>query len=217
MKRINFSEEEKKKIEEAVKEAEKKTSGEIVPYFADFSDLYEEAIWVSAALFGLAGFTVSYLLTFTWNLGFVFTNSHIAISTGVFSLIGFLSARFIPSIRRLFVKKESMRRRVEQRAAEIFLENEIFNTRDRTGILLFVSSFERTALVLGDSGINDKVKKEGWENIVSIIINNIKINKPVEGLVLAIEKCGALLEESGVRLRADDKNELDNKLMTDKE
>ena len=39
-------------------------------------------------------------------------------------------------------------------AMAAFVEEEVFSTRDRTGILLFLSLFEHRVVVLGDSGIN---------------------------------------------------------------
>ena len=77
-----------------------------------------------------------------------------------------------------------------------FVEEELFNTRDRTGILLFISKFEHRIEVLGDVGINEKVSAEDWVEIVDHIRAGIKHGRFVDGVIDGIEMCGRLLEKS---------------------
>jgi putative membrane protein len=105
-------------------------------------------------------------------------------------------------------------RRVAQRAAEAFLAEEVFDTRDRTGILLFLSLLEHKVLVLGDAGINAKVQQSEWEEVVKLIVDGMRSGKPADGLIEAIQKCGALLKREGVVIKPDDKDELSNQMRT---
>jgi putative membrane protein len=89
-----------------------------------------------------------------------------------------------------------------------FLEEEIFRTRERTGILIFLSLFEHRVVILGDEGINRRVEKEEWEGIVDDLVSGIRAGETVEGLVEAITRCGELLERRGVAIREDDADEL---------
>src|SRR5512134_597761 len=50
-----FSQEDLRRIEEAVREAEGRTSGEIVPYAVERSDTYASATWRAATLGAFAG------------------------------------------------------------------------------------------------------------------------------------------------------------------
>jgi putative membrane protein len=102
--------------------------------------------------------------------------------------------------------------RVDERAAMAFLEEEVFVTRERTGILVFLSLFERRVCILGDKGINEQVQKEEWDEIVQIIVSAMKNEAPADGMIEAVWKCGQLLERRGVEIRPDDSNELGDTL-----
>ena len=88
------------------------------------------------------------------------------------------------------------------------IEAAVFNTRERTGILLFISLLEHRIEVVGDAGINRKVTADEWTDVVMRIREGIKAGKLADGLVAAIEMCGELLERGGVEIRPDDVNEL---------
>jgi putative membrane protein len=207
-----FTSDEKKRIEQAVKQAEKSTSGEIVPYFVESSDLYEHAVWRGSIF--LAGFTlvIMLILTKTWSLNF--NPSHFWFSAYLLAAaaIGFVMTKYIPSLRKLFTGKEFTEKRVRQRATQAFMEEEIFNTRERTGILIFVSYFEHKVVVMGDSGINEKVEPHEWEAVVELLTLGIKMRKPADGMIAAIQQCGKLLERRKVLIREDDTNEISDSL-----
>lgn len=207
-----FSETDQKRIADAVREAEKKTSGEIVPYVVGQSDSYPDA-WLRAGSF--AGFLVLFIFAVI-NLGtdwwLPVGIAEVAAITVIAFGIGALATAFIPIVRRAFIPDSLEQQRVDERAAMAFLEEEVFSTRERTGILIFLSLFERRVRILGDSGINKLVQQEEWDGIVRLIIDAIRGGKAADGLLDAIRKCGALLERSGVEIRPDDTNELDNRV-----
>jgi len=207
-----FTEQDRKTIAEAIKQAELSTSGEIVPFVIGQSDSYPEAIWRGGTL---GAFLVLFILsiidigTSVWlPVGITETVLITIIAFG----IGALKVMFIPWLKLLLVPGHTLQRRVDERAAAAFLAEEVFATRERTGILIFLSLFERRVCVLGDSGINAKVKQEEWDGIVQLIIDGMKARKPADGLLKAIGKCGELLEKHGVQIREDDTNELDNSI-----
>jgi putative membrane protein len=111
-----------------------------------------------------------------------------------------------------FAGQSVIARRVEQRAAEAFIREEIFRTRDRTGVLIFLSLQERKVLVVGDTGINAKVTKEDWHDVVRRVVEGIRHGNPAEGLIDSIRQCGVLLERRGVPRRPDDRDELADSL-----
>jgi putative membrane protein len=207
-----FSEADRARIAEAVRGAETRTSGEIVPYIVGRSDTYPEAAWRAGAVLS---FTVLFALgvvdlgTPVW-LGLRVAELS-AVAIAAFG-IGMLAAFALPRLGLLFVSHDLVRRRVDERAAIAFLGEEVFVTRERTGILLFVSLLERRVCVLGDAGINAKVAREEWDGIVDTVVRGMKTGAAAEGLVRAVESCGTLLETHGVAIRADDTNELDNRV-----
>jgi putative membrane protein len=125
---------------------------------------------------------------------------------------GALLTYFIPSLQRLFAGKEVMESRVQQRAMQAFVAEEVFATRERTGILIFLSLLEHKVIVLGDSGINARVRQSDWDGIVKIVTSSVRQGKPADGLAAAIMECGRLLEQHGVQRRGDDRDELPDNL-----
>jgi len=211
-----FNQSDLDKIAAAVKIAERKTSGEIVPYFAPESDDYEEAVWRSALLFGSIPLaTVAGLRLFSdlW-----LTTSALQISLLFFaaSMLGAFLAYFFAPFKRFFAGKDLMHHRCSQRATQAFLSEELFKTHDRTGILIFISFHERIVVVLGDSGIDTKVHQNEWDRVVQTIVDGMKRGNQADGLVQAIGQCGELLRRRGLKRRAKDKDELSDRLRVGK-
>lgn len=121
---------------------------------------------------------------------------------------GMALSTFVPFVKRALVSAEVMDRRARRRAGMAFLEEEIFATRDRTGILIFLSLFEHRVVILGDSGINARVEEADWQGIVDDLAAGIRAGRAAGALVEAIGRCGELLERKGVEIRPDDTDEL---------
>lgn len=207
-----FSEQDKKRIADAVKQAEQRTSGEIVPFVVGRSDSYSEAWLRAGLLFALLVIFVLAVLDMGTDLWLPFGYAE----SGVFVILAFglgaLLAAQIPAFKRMFIPDGMLQQRVDERAALAFVDEEVFNTRERTGILIFISLFEHRVRVLGDAGINAQVKQEEWDAIVTILVDAIRNGAAAEGMLEAIWKCGELLERRGVEIRPDDFDELDNRV-----
>lgn len=207
-----FSQSDLDRIAAAVREAEGKTSGEIVPYFVEYSDQYHESVWRGGVFFGaLAGIVIASadLLSSTWiGLGPIEVILLILGSTA----LGMILVHFVPSLKRVLAGNDLLEKRVAQRAAQAFIAEEVFETRDRTGILLFFSLLEHKVIVVGDSGINAKVHQTEWQDVVDRVVRGVNAGKPAEGLIDAIRQCGTLLKMHGVKRRDRDTNELPNRL-----
>lgn len=207
MSKVPFTKEEQEQISQAVAAAESQTSGEIVTYYVEQSDDYSETAMRGGLIFtliGSIGLLVYHRIDEHW--AYIGTFESILIVLGLL-LLG-IGLSFIPFIKRILAGKDLIDRRVQSRAMTAFVNEEVFDTTDRTGILLFISAFEHRVVVLGDTGINAKVKQSDWESVVSTIITGIKKNRLTEGLVDAIALCGELLHKKGVEINADDENEL---------
>lgn len=203
-----FSQSDRDRIAEAVRQAESKTAGEIVPYVVHQSDHYEVAEWRAGFLLGVCAFVTLTLARSYQSAWIPFDAVQIATFTLLASAIGMLAVRFVPGLMRLCAGTHLMNRRVESRAAEAFISEEVFHTHKRTGILLFLSLLERRVLVIGDSGINARVKPDEWHDIIRRIVEGVRGGKPADGLVEAILQCGVLLERHGVERERGDRDEL---------
>ena len=131
-----------------------------------------------------------------------------ALLASLAGVTGALLITFAPALRRLLAGSDRMALRVHRRAALAFLDEEVFKTRDRTGILLFVSLFEHRIEVLGDAGINEQVTPDEWVAVVDTIRRGIREGHLADGLIEAIGMCGHLREEKGVAVKHDDTDEL---------
>jgi putative membrane protein len=209
-----FTPEDRQRIDAAVKEAESRTSGEIVPYVVDRCDDYEEAEWRSSVILGLAGFVATTTLRSHTGDWATVDITLISLATLACALAGFALVRFVPFFKRFVAGRNLMLHRVNQRAAAAFIKEEVFATRERTGILLFAGLLERTVVVVGDSGINAKVKQEEWQEVVHLLTAGLGDGKAADGFVAAIHASGTLLERSGVARAADDLDELRDSLRT---
>jgi putative membrane protein len=203
-----FSPADQETLRAAVAEAEARTAGEVVPYVVSASGSYAGAPWRGAALGAFAGAlaaTVGHSLLGAWG-GSLWLWSVLPVVVGMAA--GLLAGNTLSAVRRALIPTAQMDEQVEWRAAAAFVEAEVFNTRDRTGVLLFVSLFEHRVLVLADSGIHSQVAQGAWDSIAGNLALGLKAGRAVPALLEAIEAVGALLEDRGVERRPDDTNEL---------
>ncbi len=215
-----FSEPDLARIKQAVSEAEGHTSGEIVPYVVPRSDRYEVAVWRGAVLMtvlAIAGLGLLFRFYEGWGWAWLFTGWGTALVALVAGVLGAALTVVLPPLKRRLAGEDLLARTVHDRALRAFVEEEVFNTRDRTGILVFISLFERRIEVVGDEGINRLVTPDDWAEVVLRIRQGIREGRPAEGLIEAIGMCGRLLEKKGVDIRPDDTNELPDRLRFDED
>ncbi len=98
-----------------------------------------------------------------------------------------------------------------QHAAFVFHELGMQHTRERNGVLLFVSVADRLVAVFGDQGINDKVPQGFWDSTVALLKQHFAEGRQAEGLCEAVRVIGEKLA-SFFPPRSDDKNELSNEV-----
>lgn len=193
---------------QCVQDVETRTSGEIVPMIASSSYEYPRASLIGGLIGGaLAGVGVT----------LAFGREDMWFFLAVF-LAGFLifSRLFesLPALKKPFISKREMREEVEEAAFTAFYRHGLHHTRDLTGILIYVSVYERQVQVLADKGINDKVDPSVWQEVVTMVTDGIKAGNPGEALCKGVTRCGELVE-TNFPIKADDTDELPN-LIIDK-
>jgi len=125
---------------------------------------------------------------------------------------GATAAHFSDTVKRMLIGQQHMDNATRQRAENAFLEEEVFNTRHRTGIMIFISFMEREVIVMADKGISKVVEQKEWDKMVNGLTDHIRKDKVVEGLEAALKRCGEILLEKGFHKTADDENELPDDL-----
>ena len=192
-------------IKSAVKHAEKRTSGEIVPVILNKSDEYLYTHYLLALIFSIMGI----LIVDTFSINIIDNITTVII----LSLIGFFLPH-IDSIKRILLTKKEVQEEVNQKALQLFYEQGLQNTKDGTGVLIYISILEKKAIILADKGINKIVGTDYWDNEIKKLISFIKSKKMTEGVCEIISDIGGKLSEH-FPVESDDKNELKNDLITD--
>jgi putative membrane protein len=202
-------------IEAAVREVEGRSAGEIVPYAVERSDRYVRAEWSAAALGALAASLASAYAWWAGDMWGVPAAFWIAAPPAAGAALGWLAPLAFPALRRALVAPEALAERVQQRATQAFLEEEVFRTRDRTGILIFVSLFEHRVVVLADRGLDGHVAPEEWQDVVAGIASGMRHGQPGAALAEGIRRCADLAAR--ISPRPDDQDELPGQLRLGRE
>ena len=197
------------RIERAVRLAESDISGEIVPVFVEKCSPYEAVKYRVGVLAALGTFWV--LIAYD-RLVTPLTDPHLHLV--IVAAGGLLAAAltYVPAIGRLAVGRKLLSRATTQKAGSIFLQEEIFGTRQRRGILVFIALFERCVLIRADKGIAAVVPQRVWDALETQLVNAIKSDQLFDGIVATIAQCGKLMEEYGFKIADDDTDELPNAL-----
>ncbi|BCS88961.1 TPM domain-containing protein [Pseudodesulfovibrio sediminis] len=198
-----LTQEEQDAIVACVQEAESRTSGEIVPMIASSSYEYPRASMVGGMLFGLVTAIGGSMLLEREDM-WVF----IPLFLGCYFLFSYLFEA-IPVLKRPFISKHEMREEVEEAAFTAFYQHGLHHTRDLTGILIYISVYERSVQVLADKGINDKVDPKVWEEVVAMVTAGIKAGKPADAICQGVTRCAELVVEH-FPIKHDDTDELPN-------
>jgi putative membrane protein len=117
-----------------------------------------------------------------------------------------LACHFVPGLKRRLTPKKRLLAAAERGASQAFGELGIAKTRQRSGVLVFVALFERTAVVVADEGVPTTLLGEGYEARVSELARAVAAGD-FEGFLAALTAFGELLAGVLPR-RPDDVNEL---------
>lgn len=118
-------------------------------------------------------------------------------------------------IRVALKEKKSFRNRnksIRQLAEEEFQKLGMHDTRDKTGILIYILLADRKFYILADEGINKKVEQSTWDGIRDEMQGEFKSGHYTDGIVTCVDQVGKILGEH-FPIKPDDTNELSNKVV----
>jgi putative membrane protein len=195
-----FRDEAKQSTARSVQHVEARTSAEVVVAVRRRSGDYR----VPAYHFGffVAGLVVLYLLVAPQ----VFTVGDIALDGALGFGVGFALALNVSPLLRLLAREARLRRNVEDASKVCFFELGISRTSGRSGLLVFVSTFEQRAVVLPDLGIDVAALGPEWPAACAALSTAVK-RRDLAGFEAALEGLGPILGACMPRA-ADDVNEL---------
>jgi len=100
---------------------------------------------------------------------------------------------------------------VLDRAAWLFKKLKMHETKDRNGVLIYLSINDRKFAIIGDAGINKVVPAEFWDENKEMMISHFKKGEFAIGLINGIEKAGEQLKQF-FPYQEDDVNELSDEI-----
>ena len=181
----------RKRVTEAVTAAEKNTAGEIVVVAARMSSDHVHVPLHIATGVALAVPLITPFVDFFSYFEEVSIFAIFFVQLAVFIAVALLFS--IPALRYFVTPKRLLRKHSHQLAATQYLASNIVATQGRTGVLIFVSLFERYVEVIGDQAISSKLKPGDWDKIVKEMLPLLRDKRTPDALVLAVERCGAWL------------------------
>jgi len=180
-----LSKRERATLEEAVAAAERRTAAEFVCAVATESGRYDRAE-------SMVGLAVSLLGLGIVQLGFSWTPSDSWIEARAVPLAlqamavvaGFVAGSVLASyahpLRRLFVSATERDAEVARAASHVCAVSRLASTRQRGGVLVYVSLFERRVVVLADTGAARPLGENGLDALRNMATERLVRGKRLE-------------------------------------
>jgi putative membrane protein len=172
-------------ISAAIQQAEKRTSGQIVCVLAHASSTYATVPIVWAAFVALfAPWPLIYLTQ--WSVQRIYL-----LQIVIFMAVAF-ACSWMP-LRMALVPRAIRRARAHRAAIQQFFARGVSRTRNRNGVLIYVSMAEHYARIVADEGIAAKVPQADWQSAVDALTGHMREGHVAPAFITAIERCGAVL------------------------
>jgi len=198
-----LSAEDHQRIGDAIKAAEATTAGEIVCVLARASSDYMSYATAWSALIALIAPWL--LIALTSFSVYEILLAQVVIFVALFLILS------ESSLSRVLVPRRARRVHAHRAAMEQFVIRRMTRKQNRAGVLIFVSLAERYARIVADDGIASKVHQSVWQDAIDALLERAGAGEVVEGLVMAVEKCGKVLAEHFPPER-DDRDELPDRV-----
>lgn len=181
-----LSPEETAKVAEHVAAAERGTAGEIVVVLAERSAGYERQ---RAAVSFAATLLVVVLL---YRFAPIIHELWLLCGQAPLALAFWWLTGYRP-VTRWIVPRGVQAAAVRARSKQVFVEHGVTETRERSGVLLFLSEAERRVELLADRGIHERVGAELWQALVDDVVGAIRGGQAAAGITHAVDAIGARL------------------------
>lgn len=197
----------RQRIEAAVTEAEKHTAAELVTVISRGCGDYLHLPTLLAATATLLLSGIALLLPLPAHI----TVAEFYIGQVIGFIVLYLLLAWRP-LRHRLVPRAIQHRSASLRAHQLFLDLGLAGTRERTGVMFFVSADEHYVEILTDRGVREVVPDAAWAEIVARFGEAVRQRRIADGFVEAITACTKVLAER-LPPRPGDRNELPNRLV----
>ncbi len=204
------------RVDAVIAAAEQRTSAEIVVALVGRSGRYRHAVLVGGilgALVVLLGFVLVRVAAEGW-VARVLNGSLLDFGgLVVFGYaLGAFSALRIPSLGRFCAGEAAMYEECDERASQLFVEQGVFRTGDRVGVIVCASYYERMVIVRADEAVVSRVGNAALGAFSDDLAASLRSEAIPTALSFGAMRLGALLEGPFPKTPAD-LNELPNRLL----
>ena len=217
-----FSDEQRRRVEQAVAEAESRTAAEIVPVVASASGRYDRAEDVVGLWLGLIATSLTWLLLprtapdpGSWAGRPPWIDWLLLVAAMLFGFIaGVILASYAWLLRRLFTPKRQMRDEVGAAARRAFFDARVHHTTGRTGLLIYVSLYEHVAVILADQIVLEILGQPALDELCARLTADLRRDGDLTAALVTV------ITDAGQRLApvlpaaSDDHNEITASLVT---
>jgi putative membrane protein len=119
-----------------------------------------------------------------------------------------LLAIFVPAYARLFLRSTRRDFEVRRHAESLFLQHEMFRTRERNAVLILVSCFERRVEILTDVGLHRSVSEPEWRPVIARMTPLLRERRFADAVQAGLAGAEELLATKGMRATPGSGNEL---------
>ncbi|MEY2931640.1 MAG: hypothetical protein RL033_2389 [Pseudomonadota bacterium] len=98
-----------------------------------------------------------------------------------------------PALSRRLVPRSTQHAAVQARAQQLFLQQGVTETQQRSGVLLFFSETERRMELIADRGIHERVGAEVWQALLTSVSSAIQGGHAADGVCAAVDAIGQAL------------------------
>lgn len=183
---MDLGEQDRARISAAIRASEARTTGEIVCVLAETSSAHASGLPVLLA--AIAALALPWLL-----MAFTAFSLQLILSLQILLFLALAAFFCLPRVRVALMPRAARRALAHRMAMEQFVSRGVARTRERTGILIFVSLAERYARIIADEGIASRVPQVEWQGAIDSLTAHMREKHIADGFITAIDRCGAVL------------------------
>jgi len=193
----------RQRVADAIAAIEAQTAAEVVVSVHRRSGHYRQADLYAGAVCAWLALIVLLFARTEFETAWMPLDVAAAFGWGAFATSG------IPRLRRLLTSRRLMRQNVRTAARAAFYDAGVTRKHARTGLLVYVSMFERQVEVVPDIGVKPAELGPDWENAIHELQAAVRARPDVERFLAALASLAAPLARA-LPAQPDDVDELPN-------
>jgi putative membrane protein len=196
-----LSNSEKKQIQECVQDIESRVFGEILVVVCPRVTPVAWLSWVLPALVSWMLLALVSILTSGGGFDFFSDPQEQEAYPGLWLLgawlfgacLGWVLSRFSP-LQKIFIPDSMESRFVQKEALSYFFSHGVSHTPSQSGVLIFISLFEREMDIIVDKALREKITREDLNQIIQTSLKFLKKGHLASGILSTVRDVGYLLE-----------------------